>query len=336
MVPALVDLAVGLGFLAVLLFGGPEIVAGEKSVGEFMAFFTAMSLAFQPLRRLAGMAGLWQAMMASLERIHALADTAPTILDPPAPAARPVATDLAFDGVSFARNGRAVLRDVSFALPSGSVTALVGPSGGGKSTILDLVTRLVEPDDGRIAIGDTDIRDLAFADLRAMISVVSQDATLFDETLRENVLMGRRDVSPARLDAALQAAHVDAFLGALPDGIDTRVGPRGATLSGGQRQRVAIARALLRDTPILLLDEATSALDARSEALVQDALDRLAATRTTLIVAHRLATVRAADRILVLDGGRVVERGDHAALLAEGGLYAELHAMQAGRVDPAA
>jgi ATP-binding cassette subfamily B protein/subfamily B ATP-binding cassette protein MsbA len=328
--PALVDIAVGLGFLMVLLYGGPQIVAGEKTVGEFMSFFTAMALAFQPMRRLAGVGAAWQTMMASLERIWALRDTVPTITEPVTPAAdRPERSDVAFRDVWLSYGDAEVLRGLSFEAPAGSVTALVGLSGAGKSTVFNVLTRLVDPGSGSVAIGGRDVRDWPIAELRGLISVVSQDTLLFDESLRENVTLGV-PTDEARLAAALDAAHVTEFLASMPDGLETRAGPRGSSLSGGQRQRVAIARAILRDTPILLLDEATSALDTRSERLVQEALTRLARDRTTLVIAHRLSTVRDADRILVLDGGRVVEEGRHEALLARGGLYAQLWGMQGG------
>ncbi|MFO6466169.1 ABC transporter ATP-binding protein [Jannaschia sp. KMU-145] len=330
-VPALVDVAVGLGFLAVLLYGGPQIIAGEKTIGEFMSFFTAMSLAFQPLRRLASMSALWQQMIASLERIYALRDTVPTILEPATPAVlRPDDTTVAFDDVRLAYGDNPVLRGVSFEVPQGTTTALVGQSGAGKSTLFNVLTRLIDPESGRVTIGGRDIRDWGIKDLRGLFSVVSQDTLLFDETLRENLLLGRGDIPDARLRAALDAAHVSDFVDDLPAGLDTEAGPRGSNLSGGQRQRVAIARALLRDTPILLLDEATSALDTKSERLVQTALARLSEARTTLVIAHRLSTIRDADQIVVLDQGRVVERGSHAQLLAADGHYTQLHRLQFG------
>ena len=328
LVPALVDLAVGIGFFAVILYGGPQIIAGEKTIGEFMSFFTAMALAFQPLRRLANISGQWQTLMASLERIYALRDTAPTILSPATPPARrPARLDVALDDVRLAYGDAPVLRGVTFEAREGTTTALVGLSGAGKTTVFNLLTRLVDPDAGRITLGDMDIRDLDLGDLRGLFSVVSQEALLFDETLRENVTLGR-DVGEARLRAALDAAHVTEFLAQMPGGLDAPAGPRGGNLSGGQRQRIAIARAILRDAPILLLDEATSALDTQSERLVQAALAGLARQRTTLVIAHRLSTVQGADQILVMEAGRVVERGTHEALIARGGLYARLSATQ--------
>ncbi|MGB3407606.1 MAG: ABC transporter ATP-binding protein, partial [Jannaschia sp.] len=290
-VPALVDFAVGFGFLAVLLYGGPQIIAGDKTIGQFMSFFTAMSLAFQPLRRLAGVAANWQTMMASLERIYALRDTVPTILAPPrSGSTAPSDSTVTFENVVLSYGDNPVLRGVSLEVPQGTTTALVGLSGAGKSTLFNILTRLVDPSDGRVLIGGRDIRDWSVSDLRGLFSVVSQDTLLFDETLRENLTLGREAVSDADLQAALDAAHVTDFVRDLPDGLESPAGPRGANLSGGQRQRVAIARALLRDTPILLLDEATSALDTKSERLVQEALARLSANRTTLVIAHRLST----------------------------------------------
>ncbi|HVG43103.1 MAG TPA: ABC transporter ATP-binding protein [Longimicrobium sp.] len=328
-IPALVDIMSGLGFIGVLLFGGAEIAAGEKTVGQFMAFFTAMSLAFEPLRRLAGMSGMWSQAAASVERMRSILAERPSLVSPPRPLPPPPgAPAVELRGVELAYSGQPVLRGLSFVAEAGKTTALVGASGAGKSTVFNLLTRLVDPQGGEVLVGGVCVQDMALAELRGLFSVVSQDAALFDETIRENILLGREDVSEERLLAVAEAAHVADFLPALALGLDSPAGPRGSALSGGQRQRVAIARALLRDTPVLLLDEATSALDTRSEAIVQEALDRLSAGRTTLVIAHRLSTVRAADKIVVMDRGRVVDQGTHEELLARGGLYAELHRLQ--------
>ncbi|WP_439156023.1 ABC transporter ATP-binding protein [Yoonia sp.] len=328
-VPALIDIMTGIGFLGVLIYGGSEIISGEKTNGEFMAFFTAMSLAFDPLRRLGAMSGQWQMAAASVERLREVLNLRPSILSPALPKPIPGgAPDIVLRDVSLHYGELPVLRDTSFTAAAGKTTALVGASGAGKSTVFNVLTRLVEPASGAVLIGDTDISEMELGDLRGLFSVVTQDAALFDETLRDNILLGRTDVDDAHLKSVLDAAHVSDFLPGLPKGLDSPAGPRGSSLSGGQRQRVAIARALLRDTPILLLDEATSALDTKSEAIVQAALEKLSAGRTTLVIAHRLSTVRNADSIVVMDQGRVVDQGTHDDLLARGGIYADLHRLQ--------
>lgn len=328
-VPSLIDIMTGIGFFGVLLYGGSEIISGEKTNGEFMAFFTAMSLAFDPLRRLGLMSGQWQMAAASVERLLYVLNLEPTILSPAKPKPAPTtAPRIALNDVTLRYGDLPVLRGVSFVAEAGKTTALVGASGAGKSTIFNVLTRLIEPDGGSVHVGNSVITDYDLTDLRGLFSVVTQDAALFDETLRDNILLGRSDVSEDHLRKVLDAAHVTDFLPALPDGLDSPAGPRGSNLSGGQRQRVAIARALLRDTPILLLDEATSALDTKSEKTVQDALERLSVGRTTLVIAHRLSTIRDADSIVVMDKGRVVDQGDHHTLLAKGGIYADLHRLQ--------
>ncbi len=329
-IPSLIDVITGVGFFLVLVVGGREIIAGEKTLGEFMSFFTAMALTFQPLRRIGAIAGIWQVAAASLERLYRLFDTEPTILSPVAPKQASPDTTLKVENVALAFGDMPVLRGVSFTAEAGRTTAIVGASGAGKSTLFNVLTRLVDPQAGRITVGGEDIREMELGALRALFSVVTQDALLFDETIRDNILLGRTDVEESTLERVLKDAHVADFLPQLPKGLDSPAGPRGSNLSGGQRQRVAIARALLRDTPILLLDEATSALDAASEAVVQAALEQLSEGRTTLVIAHRLSTIRSADKIVVMDQGRVVDEGRHDELIARGGLYAELCRLQFG------
>jgi subfamily B ATP-binding cassette protein MsbA len=328
--PALVDVITGLGFFAVLMLGGREVASGARTTGEFMAFFTAMALTFQPIRRLSDLAGLWQVAEASLQRIFWLFDRKPQGTRPATSQTfpSPGAPEIRFEAVRFAYPDRPVLDGLTFTAEAGKVTALVGSSGAGKSTVFQLIAALVEPQAGRILIGGVDVAQMSLADQRGLLASVSQDAALFDETLEENLLLGRTGVDPARLAAALADAGVTDFVTGLPQGLATPAGPRGSALSGGQRQRIAIARALLADAPVLLLDEATSALDTRTEAAVSAALARAQAGRTTLVIAHRLSTVKGADKILVLDRGRVVEEGTHAALLAKGGAYAQLHQAQ--------
>ena len=326
--PGLIDLMSGLGFVGVLYFGGGEILAGEKTVGDFMAFFTAIGLAFEPLRRLGAVTGVWQVAAASIERIIELLQTQPNLRDPANPVAPPNGVPgIRLQDVDLHFGETAVLHGLTLEAAPGQTTALVGASGAGKSTVFNLLTRMADPQAGDVEIGGVPVAAMRLKDLRGMISVVSQEALLFDETLRDNIVLDLT-VSEDQLAAALEAAHVADFLPRLEDGLDTQVGTRGSRLSGGQRQRVAIARALLRDTPILLLDEATSALDAQSEAVVQAALDRLSEGRTTLVIAHRLSTVRNADKIIVMEAGRVVEQGTHEDLIAGGGAYAELYRLQ--------
>ena len=328
-VPALIDIMTGVGFMFVLLYGGAEIIAGEKTVGQFMSFFTAMSLTFEPLRRLGLMSGQWQMAAASIARLQSVLSEKPTLTSPAVGAPKPVAApEISLDDVSLNYGDLPVLRGTSFTAAAGKTTALVGASGAGKSTVFNVLTRLVDPSSGQITLDGTPTTKMVLADLRGLFSTVSQDAALFDETLRDNILLGRNDVDDATLRKTLEAAHVSDFLDKLPDGLTSAAGPRGSNLSGGQRQRVAIARALLRDTPVLLLDEATSALDTRSEAIVQAALERLSKGRTTLVIAHRLSTVRNAHSIVVMDQGRVVDQGTHDDLLSRGGIYADLYNLQ--------
>ncbi|MFV0301606.1 MAG: ABC transporter ATP-binding protein [Paracoccus sp. (in: a-proteobacteria)] len=328
-VPALIDIVTGLGFLGVLALGGAEVTEGERTVGDFMSFFTAMSLAFQPLRRLGLLAGTWQMAAASLERIYQILDTRPTVYSGPR-SEPPPDTTIRLDDVWLGFDGHPVLQGLSFTAEAGQTTALVGPSGAGKSTVFNLITRMIDPDRGQIALGGVPVREFTLETLRDQFSTVAQESALFDESLRDNIVMGRPEADAGALSRAVTAAHVVEFTDELPAGLDSPAGPRGSNLSGGQRQRIAIARAVLRDAPVLLLDEATSALDTASARLVQDALDTLSQDRTTLVIAHRLSTIRQADKIVVIEAGRVVEQGTHDQLMEKRGAYARLVRLQFG------
>jgi len=332
--PAMMDIIAAAGFVAVLYYGGSQIIEGEKTVGEFMSFFTALALLFDPLRRLSNIAGQIQAGIASLDRLYSVLEARPTILPPLDP--RPVPQgDIAFRDVHFEYGDLPVLTGLTLTAEMGKTTALVGPSGAGKTTIFGLLTRLVDSSGGAITIGGTDVRALGIEGLRDAVAVVGQETALFDATIADNIRLGRLDATEAEVRSAAEAALVLEFADSLPDGLNSGVGPRGSALSGGQRQRIAIARAMLKSAPILLLDEPTSALDARSEQLVQEALARLSEGRTTLVIAHRLSTIRDADKIIVLDHGRVIEQGRHAELMEADGAYARLNALQsAGMVPP--
>ncbi|MEO8529843.1 MAG: ABC transporter ATP-binding protein [Deltaproteobacteria bacterium] len=322
--PAMTDVIAALGFLAVMFWGASEIVAGTKTQGDFMAFFAAITLIFEPLRRLGSVGGSWAAASASFIRLREVFAATPEILPPAQPVAVPDRpADITFDAVDFAYGEDRVLKHLSFTAKAGQTTALVGASGAGKTTVFQLIMRLADPVAGRVTLGGTDLRDFDPSALRQAMSVVSQDTSLFDETIADNITLGA-DASPEALINALKAAHVDEFLPRLAHGIDTQAGVRGSALSGGQRQRVAIARAVLRDRPLLLLDEATSALDAHSEKHIQAAIKGLAQGRTVLVIAHRLATVRDADQIIVMEAGELVEQGSHDDLLAKNGAYARL------------
>lgn len=325
---------VGFGFSVALVvifwFGGREVLADRLTAGALVAFIVyAMNIA----RSVSGAGRLYtsfQSAAGASERLFELLDTESEIVEKLD--VRPlgeVRGEVVLDGVSFAyADGQPVLRDVSLRAAPGETVALVGPSGAGKTTLLHLIPRFYDPDRGAVRVDGVDLRDATVRSVREAVALVAQDVQLFGVTLRENIRYGRLDATDAEVEAAARAAHADAFIEAFPEGYDTPVGERGVKLSGGQRQRIAIARALLKDPPILLLDEATSALDAASEAHVQAALAELMVGRTSFVIAHRLATVRDADRIVVLDGGRVVETGTHAELVAAGGLYADLAARQ--------
>jgi len=319
----------GLAVAGVIAVAGWRVVNGHMQVGDVAGFITALLMLVQPVRGLGTLNAIVEESAAALNRIFALLETTPTITNPQKPKPLPsIKGQVRFDQVGFQYGDAPALNGVSFTAKPGEILALVGPSGAGKTTVINLLPRLIDRQSGAIQIDHVDIQDLRLDALRGMMALVSQDAVLFNDTIRNNIRLGRLDASDAEVEAAARDAAAHEFITAQPQGYDTIVGEAGSRLSGGQKQRIAIARAMLKNAPILLLDEATSALDASSEQQIQEALARLSVGRTTLVVAHRLATVQNADQILVMDGGKIVETGKHADLMKKDGLYAKLCALQ--------
>ncbi len=321
------------GIVGVLWTGANSVMAGTMTAGELVQFVIYAVIVAGAVGALSEIWGELQRAAGASERLGELLAVQDSVEDPARPRVLPArpSGEIGFEGVRFhypARPSHAALEGVSFRVRPGETVALVGPSGAGKSTTLQLLMRFYDPDEGRITLDGTDIRTVTRRDLRRALALVPQDPVIFAASARDNIRFGRPEAADAEVEAAARAAAAHDFLAALPEGYDTPLGERGVLLSGGQKQRVAIARAILRDAPILLLDEATSALDSESERAVQRAVERLAAERTTLIVAHRLATVKKADRILVFEEGRIVAEGSHDALVAQGGLYARLARLQ--------
>jgi ATP-binding cassette, subfamily B, bacterial MsbA len=327
-----------IGFLAfasitfTLWFGSHEVLQGRLTAGGLVAYLVYTMMVATPISSLAGLYAQFQSALGAAERLFELLDTRPDIEDrPDARPLPPLKGRVAFHDVSFDYSEKtAVLRQVSFTAEPGQVIALVGPSGAGKSTLVNLIPRFYDVTEGAITIDGHDVRGVTLHSLRDQIGIVPQETILFSDTVRANILYGKLDASQAELEAAARAANAhDFILNELPDGYDTLVGERGVKLSGGQRQRVAIARAILKNPRVLILDEATSSLDSESEQLVQEALERLMAGRTSFVIAHRLSTIVNADHILVLDQGRIMEQGDHHTLLLNAqGLYHRLYEMQ--------
>ena len=327
----------GTAIVVVICYGGWQVIEGTRSTGTFFSFVTALLLAYDPVKKLVNLNAQLQEGLAAAERVFDILDVEPTIIDSPdAKKIDAAKGDVGLENVDFSyADSKLVLRGVSLSVEAGKTVALVGQSGAGKSTILNLIPRFFDTSAGRVTLDGVDIRDLTIASLRAQIALVSQDVTLFDDTIEANIAYGRAGASPEEIRDAARNAAADTFIEAMPEGYETTVGEHGVKLSGGQRQRIAIARAMLKDAPILLLDEATSSLDTESERAVQNALAKLMRGRTTIVIAHRLSTIQSADMIHVVDAGRIVESGRHQELLARGGVYANLHQLQFSNADGA-
>jgi subfamily B ATP-binding cassette protein MsbA len=326
----MMEVIAGIGLSAIFVYAAREIAAERMTVGGLVSFLAALMMLYKPLKDVTKVNMALQLALSSARRVFELIDSASEIVQKPdARELSSFSNAIRYENVSFRYgNEESVLHDIDLTIRRGETVAIVGPSGAGKTTLVNLLPRLYDPTAGRITFDGVDLKDASLASLRRQIGIVTQDTVLFDTTARENIAYGRSPAREQAVRSAASAAFADEFLARLPDGYETRLGEDAGRLSGGQKQRLAIARALYKDAPILILDEATSQLDSESEALVARALTNLMEGRTTLVIAHRLSTVRRADRILVLDRGRLVESGTHQQLLTRNGLYRRLNDMQ--------
>lgn len=327
----IMELLAGFGIAGILLYGGMQVAAGKTTAGTLVSFLAAAIMLYEPVKRLSRANNDIQQGLAAAERIFEVLDEPVAVLDAGHAIELPSFSQaICFEQVALQYPGsdRPVLKDVNFSVQAGEVVALVGRSGAGKTSLVNLVPRFLDATEGRVLIDGMDVRDLSQQSLRNHIALVTQEIILFNDTVLNNIAYGHDEIDRERVESIARAANAHEFIARLPQGYDTMVGERGTILSGGQRQRLSLARALLKDAPILILDEATSALDTESERLVQQAIDRLMQGRTVIVIAHRLSTIRHADRIIVLDNGRVMQTGRHDDLLADGGLYAELYHLQ--------
>ena len=325
-----IEFLAAIAVTVIIWYGGREVINGNLTSGSLIAFLVYAVNISNPVKRLGNVYGSIQRAVAAADRVFEVLDTLPEIEDAPDAIELPVVKgDVSFNQVSFEyRTGEAALKNLTIEVPAGQILAIVGPSGAGKSTIANLLPRFYDPQAGAICIDGVDIRKITVRSLREQIAMVPQETILFNASIYENILYGRLDADKASVIEAAKAANAHDFIMQLPDGYETQIGERGSQLSGGQRQRIAIARAILKNPRILILDEATSALDAESERVVQDALDKLMVGRTTFVIAHRLSTIQRADKILVMEKGRLIECGRHTELLDAGGLYCKLYSLQ--------
>lgn len=324
-----IEVLASFGIAAITWYGVQRVLSGAITAGELTSFVASVVMMYGPVKKLTKTSNTIQKSIGAAERVFEVMDERPDIVD--AAEAKPLAEvrgDVLFQDVSFAYETEPVLKNFSLHARPGEVVALIGPSGAGKSTIAGLLTRFYDPQQGAILIDGQDIREVTLESLKRNLALVDQETFLFNTTIAENISYGARDASPEQIREAAQKAYADEFITQMPDGYHTSIGDRGLRLSGGQRQRLCIARAILRDAPILILDEATSALDTESEAMVQKALANLMQNRTTFVIAHRLSTIMHADKIVVLEDGRIVQIGSHHELLRQGGLYQKLYEMQ--------
>jgi subfamily B ATP-binding cassette protein MsbA len=326
MVRPMIEFVGGLSVAVTLILGGALF---KMDLPYILGFCTGVFLLYDPVKKLGQVNNRLQMGAAAVERVFSILDTKPTVVESPHASPIPRMREcVSYNGVNFAYDDELVLKDISFKIKRGQVVAFVGPSGTGKTTVVNLLLRFYDPTSGSITIDGVDIRDATTSSLREQMAIVSQEVILFNDTIAANIAYGRPETPPAQITEAAKAANAHRFISALPQGYETVVGEKGIKLSGGERQRIAIARAILKDPAILILDEATSALDTEAERLVQGAINRLMAGRTVLVIAHRLSTIINADAIIVLENGRVVQKGKHGELLQQGGLYKKLYDMQ--------
>jgi subfamily B ATP-binding cassette protein MsbA len=329
-----IEMITSLGIAGVIWVGGSMVLSGQLTSAEFFSFLTAMVLVYKPIKSLNNSYNIIQASIGAAVRVFEVIDEKPEISDAEqAVAIGRVAGDVEFRDVSFAYDGEMVINHINLSARHGEIIALVGPSGGGKSTLVSLIPRFYDVTDGAILFDGVDIRAIGMKDLIRQVALVDQETMLFNDTITNNIRYGNFVATDAEVESAAQAAFAHDFIMEMPDGYSTTIGDRGLRLSGGQRQRLCIARALIKNAPILILDEATSALDTESEQMVQKALDNLMTNRTTFVIAHRLSTILHADKILVLENGRIVESGTHKELLTNSGLYSRLCSLQFGDDD---